>query len=106
MLIKEKIIKILESENPKTFEDFVEMYVRYNKDELSIMELSSIVIFLTNIIRVKGILSEHKKSLFEEQLRMTGMYLKGEMYSNEETARDMLYKQIENIEEVLRKNER
>lgn len=38
---------------------------------------------------------------FEQQLQMTKSYLKGEMYTNEQTAREMLGKQIKNIEKVL-----
>ena len=47
---------------------------------------------------------KNKRMNLEQQLEMTKMYLKGEMYADEETARKMLYKQIANIEEVL-KNE-
>ena len=42
-----------------------------------------------------------KRSNLEQQLKMTKMYLKGEMYINEEYARQMLPRQIANIEEVL-----
>lgn len=37
----------------------------------------------------------------EQQLIMTKNYLKGKMYIDEETAKEMLLKQIENIEKVL-----
>lgn len=47
---------------------------------------------------------KNKRINLEQQLKMTKMYLKGEMYTNEETAREMLYKQIANIEEVLDDN--
>ena len=42
-----------------------------------------------------------KRMNLEQQLIMTKMYLKGEMYTDEKTAREMLYKQILNIEKVL-----
>ena len=42
-----------------------------------------------------------KRMNLEQQLIMTKMYLKGEMYTDEKTAREMLYKQIQNIEKVL-----
>jgi hypothetical protein len=42
-----------------------------------------------------------KRMNLEQQLKMTKMYLKGEMYTNEEYARQMLPRQIANIEEVL-----
>lgn len=42
-----------------------------------------------------------KRMNLENQLIMTKMYLKGELYTDEKTAREMLYKQILNIEEVL-----
>ena len=45
-----------------------------------------------------------KRMNLEKQLCMTAMYLKGEMYQDEEYARQMLSRQIQNIEEVL-KNE-
>ena len=44
---------------------------------------------------------KNKRMRLEQQLNMTKRYLKGEMYIDEETAREMLYKQIENIEKVL-----
>lgn len=44
---------------------------------------------------------KNRRMNLEQQLKMTKMYLKGEMYTDEETAREMLYKQIANIEEVL-----
>lgn len=47
---------------------------------------------------------KNKRINLEQQLKMTKMYLKGEMYTDEETAREMLYKQIANIEEVLDDN--
>ena len=40
--------------------------------------------------------------VLEQQLYMTKSYLKGEMYTDEETAKKMLNKQIENIEGVLK----
>ena len=43
-----------------------------------------------------------KRMSLEKQLCMTTMYLKGEMYTNEETARQMLPRQIQNIEEILK----
>ena len=42
-----------------------------------------------------------KRMNLENQLIMTKMYLKGELYTDEKTAREMLYKQIKNIEKVL-----
>lgn len=42
-----------------------------------------------------------KRMNLEQQLIMTKMYLKGEIYTDEKTAREMLYKQILNIEKVL-----
>ena len=42
-----------------------------------------------------------KRMNLEQQLKMTKMYLKGEMYNNEDYARQMLPRQIANIEEVL-----
>ena len=42
-----------------------------------------------------------KRMNLEQQLKMTKMYLKGEMYTNEEYSRQMLPRQIANIEEVL-----
>lgn len=47
---------------------------------------------------------KNKRINLEQQLKMTKMYLKGEMYTDKETAREMLYKQIANIEEVLDDN--
>lgn len=44
-----------------------------------------------------------RSEALEQQLTQTKMYLKGEMYKDEETAKEMLYKQIENIERVLGK---
>lgn len=44
---------------------------------------------------------KNKRMDLENQLIMTKRYLKGEMYADEETARKMLYKQIQNIEEVV-----
>lgn len=44
----------------------------------------------------------YKSANYKEQLSMTNMYLKGEMYKDEEYARQMLPKQIQNIEEVLK----
>ena len=44
---------------------------------------------------------KNKRMNLEQQLKMTKMYLKGEMYTDEKTAREMLHKQIANIEEVL-----
>ena len=44
---------------------------------------------------------KNKRMNLEQQLKMTKMYLKGEMYTDEEAAREMLHKQIANIEEVL-----
>lgn len=46
-----------------------------------------------------------KRMDLEQQLTMTKAYLKGELYSDEETARENLWKQIKNIEEVLEENE-
>ena len=43
-----------------------------------------------------------KRINLEQQLEMTKSYLKGEMYKDEKTAREMLWKQIANIEEVLK----
>ena len=43
-----------------------------------------------------------KRMNLEKQLCMTAMYLKGEMYTNEEYAKQMLPRQIQNIEEVLK----
>ena len=43
-----------------------------------------------------------KRMNLEEQLCMTAMYLKGEMYRDEEYAKQMLPRQIQNIEEVLK----
>ena len=45
-----------------------------------------------------------KRMSLEKQLCMTAMYLKGEMYKDEEYARQMLPRQIQNIEDIL-KNE-
>lgn len=42
-----------------------------------------------------------KRMNLENQLIMTKSYLKGEIYTDEETARKMLHKQIQNIEDVL-----
>lgn len=42
-----------------------------------------------------------KRMNLEQQLKMTKMYLKGEMYNNKEYAKQMLPRQIENIEKVL-----
>lgn len=47
-----------------------------------------------------------KRMILEQQLKMTGMYLKGEMYKDEEYAKQMLPKQIQNIDEVLRDDSR
>ena len=46
-----------------------------------------------------------KRMNLEQQLEMTKSYLKGEMYTDEETAKIMLSKQIANIEEVLKEYE-
>lgn len=46
-----------------------------------------------------------KRINLEQQLSVTQMYLKGEMYTDEETAKRMLGKQIKNIEEVLKEYE-
>lgn len=56
--------------------------------------------------RLKSLAWEDKSKRIEleNQLEMTKTYLKGELYTDEETATEMLYKQILNIEEVL-KNE-
>jgi hypothetical protein len=42
------------------------------------------------------------KRILGTQLKQTNMYLKGEMYKDEDTARNMLSKQIQNIEEALK----
>ena len=47
---------------------------------------------------------KNKRMNLEQQLKMTKMYLKGEIYTDEKTAREMLYKQIANIEEILDDN--
>ena len=44
---------------------------------------------------------KNKRMILEKQLCMTAMYLKGEMYTDEEYAKQMLPRQIQNIEEVL-----
>lgn len=46
-----------------------------------------------------------KRMILEKQLKQTSMYLKGEMYEDEEYAKQMLPRQIKNIDEVL-KNEK
>lgn len=47
-----------------------------------------------------------KRMNLEQQLKMTKMYLKGEMYIDEDYARQMLSRQIKNIEEVLKEYEK
>lgn len=44
-----------------------------------------------------------KRMILEKQLKQTSMYLKGEMYIDAEYAKQMLPRQIKNIEEVLKK---
>lgn len=53
--------------------------------------------------RLKVLAFEQKNKCMnlERQLIMTKMYLKGEMYTDEKIAREMLDKQILNIEKVL-----
>lgn len=51
--------------------------------------------------RMKQYTTENDR--FKQQLTQTKMYLKGEMYKDEETAKEMLYKQIENIERIIGK---
>lgn len=46
-----------------------------------------------------------KRMNLEQQLKMTKMYLKGEMYTDKEYAKQMLPRQIANIEEVLKEYE-
>lgn len=46
--------------------------------------------------------ADYLQGLYKEQLKMTKSYLKGEMYTDKETAEKMLHRQIENIEDTLR----
>ena len=96
--------------NVKEFKEFLN---RYPNNELAITAIQDFIKLFTNteceIIlqasfdRLKDIAwaDKWKRMSLEQQLQMTKSYLKGEMYSNEEFAKQMLPKQIKNIEEVL-----
>lgn len=49
---------------------------------------------------------KHERMVLTQQLKQTSMYLKGEMYKDEEYAKQMLSRQIENIDEVLKQDEK
>lgn len=98
----------------KTFLEIVNMYVElYNENDDCSKLLEFIIPSLpenslkTTIKLARQELdnrarhTKHYKELFEEQLNQTLAYLKGEMYTDEDTAKQMLSKQIENIERVL-----
>lgn len=98
--------------NVKDFKEWLEIY----KDTDLIIEVfhNYLKIFGTNteceialqsaFDRLKELAwkDKSKRMSLEKQLCMTAMYLKGEMYANEEYARQMLPRQIQNIEEVLK----
>ena len=97
--------------NVKEFKEWLEIY----KDNDLIIEVfqNYIKIFGTNteceialqsaFDKLKEIAwaDKSKRINLEKQLCMTAMYLKGEMYKDEEYARQMLPRRIQNIEEVL-----
>ena len=66
------------------------------------MELEYINVHIIQLILNSKILTQnHIKNLYKEQLIQTEMYLSGNMYLDEEFAKQMRHKQMKNIAKVL-----
>ena len=99
--------------NIKEFKEFLELFKendsaigaiqQYIKDFGTNTECE--IALQTSFDRLKDLAwkDKSKRRILEKQLKQTSMYLKGEMYEDEKYAKQMLPRQIKNIEEVLKK---
>ena len=82
--------------------DFYSELFNLLMNDLEDYELGNLMLLSIREIAERHYRTDYLQGLYKEQLKMTKSYLKGEMYTDKETAEKMLNRQIENIEDTLR----
>lgn len=98
-MTKQEFIKKVE--NLSEIDFFSELFNLLMND-LEDYELGSLMSLSIKQIAERHYRADYLQGLYKNQLKMTKSYLKGEMYTDKETAEKMLYRQIENIEDTLK----
>lgn len=97
MTVKEFKNYLRQFRDDESVTDVISAYICCTKHEECTYILQQAVDRLSRIAAY----TSHKNTMLTQQLTMTQLYLQGDMYKDEETARAMLPVQIDNIEKVL-----
>ena len=95
-------LEFIEKVESLSEEDFAYELIVLLASEFEYFELSEAIESFSNTLESRYYKANYYMGLYKEQLKMTKLYLKGEMYTNKETAEKMLNRQIENIEDTLK----
>lgn len=98
-MTKQEFIKKVENLSEINF--YSELFIMLTND-LEDYELGALMSLSIKEIAERHYRADYLRGLYKEQLKMTMSYLKGEMYTDKETAEKMLQIQIENIEDALK----
>ena len=102
MTDKEKMQYILDIYNPTTYEEFIGLYIIHYRSDFNDQRFLDLQYKINKRIYKYLMQSSHNKKIAKENAQYVELYLKGELYTNEEYAKQCLPLQIEHAEKVVK----